>query len=254
MTLTMPAYSADRSLGAKLRRRVVRFVERRPARLRLDRPMVTFSFDDVPASAASTGAAMLEQRSVRGAFFISAGLAGHDGPMGRYATREAVMALSAAGHEIGCHTFSHIDCGVAPREVIEMDVERNREVLAKWGVPAPTNFAYPYGDVSHDAKSALSGRYDVLRSLSPGLIEDGVDLNQAPGVGVEGPGGERVARIWLARAIRRKAWLILYTHDVSDEPTPWGCTPAALGRLVDAALAGGCETVTVAQGARRLAA
>jgi peptidoglycan/xylan/chitin deacetylase (PgdA/CDA1 family) len=253
MTLTMPAYSADRSLGAKFRRRFVRLVERRPARLKLDRPMVTFSFDDAPATAASVGAAVLEQRGVRGAFYISAGLAGFDGPMGPYATREAVTALAAAGHEIACHTFSHIDCGIAPREVIEMDVERNREVLAKWGLPTPTNFAYPYGDVSHEAKSALNGRYDVMRGLFPGLIEDGVDLNQAPGVGIEGAGGERAARLWLARAIRRKAWLILYSHDVSDEPTEWGCTPSALDRLVDAAISGGCDIVTVAEGASRLA-
>lgn len=247
------AYSADRSLKGKLRRRLVRLVERRPARLSLNRPMVSFSFDDAPASATEVGARLLEQRGLRGTYFIAAGLAGREGPMGRYATREEVLTVQAAGHEIACHTFSHLDCGGARREAIEADVARNHAVLTDWGAGEPTNFAYPFGDVSRSAKAALAARYQVLRALQPGLIEDGGDLNQAPAVGVEGPDGERVARAWLDRAIRRKAWLILYTHDVTEQPSAWGCAPDALARLMDAALEGGCEVVTVARGARRLA-
>ncbi|MDR3512797.1 MAG: polysaccharide deacetylase family protein [Caulobacteraceae bacterium] len=247
------AYSADRSLKGKLRRRLARLVERRPARLSLNRPMVSFSFDDVPATATGAGARTLEAHGVRGTYFISAGLAGREGPMGRYATRGEVLAVQAAGHEIACHTFSHLDCGSAPRGAIEADVERNHAALADWGAGEARNFAYPYGDVRQAAKAALGRRYSVLRALNPGLIEDGTDLNQTPAVGIEGPDGERTAQAWLARAIRRKAWLILYTHDVSDAPTVWGCTPDALGRLVGAAKAGGCDIVTVAEGAWRLA-
>jgi peptidoglycan/xylan/chitin deacetylase (PgdA/CDA1 family) len=246
------AYSADRSLKGKLRRRLVRLVERRPARLKLQRPMVSFTFDDAPATATCAGARALEGRGVRGTYYICAGLAGAEGPSGRYATREAVMAAQAAGHEIGCHTYSHLDCGVAPRALIEDDVDRNQAALADWGAKPPTSFAYPYGDVSLAAKTVLSGRYQVLRALNAGLVEDGADLNQAPAVGIEGADGERTARAWLDRAIRRKAWLILYSHDVTDQPTDWGCTPDALGRLIDAALAGGCDVVTVAEGARRM--
>jgi peptidoglycan/xylan/chitin deacetylase (PgdA/CDA1 family) len=249
-----PAYSADRSLKGKLRRRLVRLAVRRPARVRLDRPMVSFSFDDPPASAALAGARAFDARGLTATYYVSAGLAGREGPMGRFATRGEVMALAGAGHEIACHTYSHIDCGAAPRDVVEADVARNHAALAEWGAPEPVNFAYPYGDVAHAAKAALAPRYKVLRALNHGLVEDGADLNQAPAVGVEGPCGERTALAWLARAIRRKAWLILYSHDVSDAPTEWGCTPGALDRLIEAARAGGCDIVTVAEGARRIAA
>jgi hypothetical protein len=50
----------------------------------------------------------------------------------------------------------------------------------------------------------------------------------------------------------RKAWLILYTHDVSDTPSQWGCSTAALERLVDGAVNAGFDVVTVAEGARRI--
>ena len=55
-------------------------------------------------------------------------------------------------------------------------------------------------------------------------------------------------------ARRRKAWLILYTHDVADRPSPFGCTPAALGRLMDRAQAADFDIVTVAEGCRRIGA
>ncbi len=73
-------------------------------------------------------------------------------------------------------------------------------------------------------------------------------------MGIEGPNGEAVARGWLTRALAERAWLILYTHDVRPDPSPFGCTPAALERLVDAAIAGGAEVVTVAEGLRRIGA
>jgi len=246
-------YSPDRSLKGKLRRRLVRLMERRPAKRAPDRPMVSFTFDDAPATAVTEGRAALEAHGVRGAYFVSAGLAGRTGPMGLNAEREALMAAAAAGHELACHTFSHLDCGRADRRTIEADVDRNAAALSDWGAAPATTFAYPYGDVSLAAKKALGGRYDLLRGLHHGLIEAGTDLNQAPAVGIEGPDGEAIAMSWIDLAVERGAWLILYTHDVDARPSPFGCTPTVLQRLIDRALARDAAIVTVAEGARRLA-
>ncbi len=248
------AYKPDRSLKGKLRRRLVRLAHRRPARVELDRPMVTFSFDDAPVTAAQAGAAILEQRGLTGTFFFAAQLADRDGPMGRFAGEAEVRRLVEAGHEIACHTYSHLDCGQAAGAQILADVARNADALARWGSPAAMTFAYPYGDVSGSAKAALAPRYSLLRALHHGLIETGADLNQAPAVGIEGDEGEDVARRWLARAARRKAWLILYTHDVAPAPSAWGCSPGVLARLVDAAAALGFDVVTAAEGAGRIGA
>ena len=249
----MDAYSADASLKGKLRRRICRLQARRAARA-CPGPMVSFSFDDAPVSAAVEGARILDARGVKGTWFISMGLAGRDGPMGPNADAAELRALIGAGHEIGCHTFSHLDCGQAPAGLAAGDVERNRQALQALGAPEPVSFAYPYGDVSGPAKAALATRFGLLRALHHGLIAEGADLNQAPAVGIEGPDGEATARRWLKRALDRRAWLILYTHDVRDDPSPYGCTPAALERLVDEAIAAGAEVVTVAEGCRRIGA
>jgi peptidoglycan/xylan/chitin deacetylase (PgdA/CDA1 family) len=246
-------YSADRSLKGKLRRRLVRLVERRPAKRSPGRPTISFSFDDAPATAVSEGRAALEAHGLRGTYFVSVGLAGRTGPMGPNAERDALMEAAAAGHELACHTFSHLDCGQANRRMIEADVERNTAALSNWGAPPATTFAYPYGDVSLAAKKALGGRYALLRGLHHGLVEAGTDLNQAPAVGIEGPDGEAIAMSWIDLAVERGAWLILYTHDVVEHPSPFGCTPAVLKGLIAHAMAREAEIVTVAEGARRLA-
>ena len=246
------AYEPDRSLKGKVRRRLIRLAHRRPARVKLERPMVSFSFDDAPATACEAGAHVLEARGLRGTYYFAAGLTGRDGPMGRFATGEDAARLHAAGHEIACHTFSHLDCGQASRDETLADVDLNARHLADWGTGQPVSFAYPYGDVAGPAKTALAGRFKTLRALHHGLVANGADLNQAPAVGIEGADGEQVALDWLDKAHRRKAWLILYTHDVAAQPSQWGCTTAALERLVDGALTAGFDVVTVAEGARRI--
>ena len=247
----MEAYHADRSLYGKLRRRYARLVHRRPARLNLDRPMISFSFDDAPKTSL-LGADILEARGMKGTWFIASGLADTIGPQGLVGDEADTARLLKAGHEIACHTYSHLDCGQADADAIEADIARNVEALKALGVDAET-FAFPYGDVSPWAKRILSGRYSIMRGLHHGLIEDGTDLNQAPAVGIEGEDGEAVARRWMDTAERRKAWVVLYTHDMADTPSPYGCTPAALARLADEAMARGFEVVTVAEGARRAA-
>lgn len=246
------AYEPDRTLKGKLRRRLIRLAHRRPARVSLERPMVSFSFDDAPATACEAGAKVLEARGLRGTYYFAAGLAGRDGPMGRFASGEDARRLHEAGHEIACHTYSHLDCGQSSRAATLEDVDRNAASLAAWGAGVPVSFAYPYGDVAAPAKTALSGRFKTLRALHHGLITNGADLNQTPAVGIEGEDGEAVANVWLDKAKDRKAWLILYTHDVAERPSQWGCTIDALGRLIDRALDDGFDVVTVAEGSRRI--
>lgn len=254
MSAAEAIYQPDRSLKGKLRRRVVRLQHRRPARARPVRPMVSFSFDDAPASAVDVGGAILEQRGLRGTYFIAAGLAGQDGHMGRYADREAICAAAKRGHEIACHTYSHLDCGQAGATAVSADLDRNLAALITWGLPTPTTFAYPFGDVSAPAKWVTRRRFALSRALHHGLVDQGCDLNQAPAVGVEGEDGEALASGWIKRAAQTGGWLILFTHGLGEQPAPYCASADGFARLVDQALGAGLDVVTVAEGARRLAA
>jgi peptidoglycan/xylan/chitin deacetylase (PgdA/CDA1 family) len=249
----MQPYQPDRSMSGKVRRRLMRLYARRPARRAMpDRPWLSITFDDAPVTAATVGADILQAHGAKGTYYISAGLLGRDGHMGSYAAWSDIGRLNAEGHEIGCHTFDHTDLGPADAEMAQAAVAANRAAFAAHGIPAPKTFAYPYGDVAPRPKVTLAPRFDLMRALHHGVIESGTDLNQAPSVGIEGGGGEALARAWMERAARRKAWLILTVHDVQTSPSPWGCTPDVLRRLVYEAVILGFEIVTAAEGARRV--
>jgi peptidoglycan/xylan/chitin deacetylase (PgdA/CDA1 family) len=216
--------------------------------------MVSFSFDDAPRSAFRTAARVLERHGGRGTYFVCAGTAGQTGFVGQLGDRDDVLAAAGAGHEIACHTYSHLDCGRADGASAQADLDRNAEALRLWGLPQPQTFAYPYGDVGPAAKRRLADRFALARALHHGLIRAGSDLAQAPAVGIEGELGETIAARWIDAAAARSAWLILFTHGVEDAPAPYGCTQAAFERLVERTLERGLEIVTVAEGARRVRA
>jgi peptidoglycan/xylan/chitin deacetylase (PgdA/CDA1 family) len=249
-------YRPDLSLKGKLRRRIVRLQHRRPVHppraATGSRPMVSFCFDDVTENAFSVGARLLEARGLRGSFFVCAGLLGETGHMGAYATRAQVARAAAAGHEIGCHTYSHLDCGQAKAGAIASDLDRNRHAFADLGLPEPTTFAFPFGDVSVQAKRVAGDRFRLCRALHHGLIRRGADLNQAPAVGIEGANGEAVARRWMRAAARQGAWLILYTHILGPTASEFGCSVEGFTRLVDEAIASDFDIVTVDRGAALL--
>jgi peptidoglycan/xylan/chitin deacetylase (PgdA/CDA1 family) len=247
-------YHADPSLKGKLRRRLVRLQHRRPAARAPERPMISFSFDDAPQSAFTTGARVLERHGVRGTYFVCAGLAGQSGFVGRLGDRSEMAQAQAAGHEIACHTYSHLDCGKADGATAGRDLDRNAEALDAWSFGPLKTFAYPYGDVGPAAKELLADRFTLARALHHGVVEAGTDLAQAPALGIEGEDGEAKALRWMEEARRRRGWLILFTHGVEEAVTPYGCTADALERLVGRAVSGGFEVVTVAEGARRVGA
>ena len=247
-------YHADRSLKGKLRRKALRLMHRRPARGRLERPMISFSFDDAPVSAFAAGAQVLERHGVRGVYFVCAGTAGQTGFVGPLGEREHARQAQAAGHEIACHTFSHLDCARADRTALADDLRRNASAFETWGLPAAETFAYPFGEVAGPAKQFVANRFTLARAIHAGLIEPGSDLAQAPAVGIEDEHGEARAMHWIETAIRRRAWVILFTHGVEDALTRYGCTTAALERLVAGALARGMDVVTTSEGVRRMRA
>ena len=157
--------------GGKLSRFLARNVATKTLAMRNDRPLATFTFDDAPASACAIGAALLERYQVHGTFYISGGGCGLMSPGGRLASAEQLKALYAAGHEIGCHTFSHVAVGAVSRNTLIAELERNRIFLQ--GIHRDIgvrNFAYPYGDLSFAAKQCCGSAFQLM-PITPSRCE-----------------------------------------------------------------------------------
>ena len=248
--MTDDIYRADPSLRGKLRRRLVRLYHRHPAMTAPPGPMISFSFDDAPRSAATTGASILETYNARGTFLVCGALTGTTFTTGLLASDAELVDLHRRGHEIGCHTLDHIDCGQMDELTIRRSLDANAGVLTGLGLPSPTAFAYPYGDVSSGAKRAVATRFRLARGLHPGLVGKGTDLHQAPALGLEGEQSLAQARHWMARALRETAWLILFTHNVHDDPGEFDISSAGFEGLVRDAKGQGFQFVTLSEGAR----
>ena len=239
-------------LAGKLTRLLARNLPTKKLTMRNARPLVTFTFDDAAATACTAGAALLEQFHARATFYISGGKCGKPSPTGRLATIEQLKALHANGHEIACHTFSHMPVVGISRQALASDLDRNRLFLQSILGDSPiSNFAYPYGDISFATKRYLARRYDSCRALTPGVNADVADLGVLKSNALEQAsiGRQDVSHL-ITETVRRNGWLLFATHDVNDTPTRYGVRPDLLAFAMRSALAAGCRLVTVAQALR----
>jgi peptidoglycan/xylan/chitin deacetylase (PgdA/CDA1 family) len=208
-----------------------------PFRLRNKTPIVSFTFDDIPKSAATTGAAILEDHGARGTFFVSGGLVGAASPDWDAVEAEDLVALHRKGHEIGCHTFSHKRTCDLDQQSLAEEIELNREYLRTLEPSIKVeNFAYPFGYGSFPRKRQLKSEFKFCRSIVPGVNSGTVDMQflRAMPLIDSKIGRDGIERV-IDEALNNNGWLIFYGHDVAGRPSPYGCSPALMNYALEAA-------------------
>ena len=232
-----PRSSGD--LVPRLRRWAARRFGRRRLVIQRSAPVVSFSFDDFPRSAWLNGGAVLSRHGLRGTYYVSLGLMDGETDLGPQFTVEDLKGVADAGHELGCHTFDHLDVSAASTRRLKTSVQMNHERLAAL-LPAATmkTFAYPFGRASLGAKRALARRFSCCRGvdarINVGVTDRG--LLAAHHLYSRSIGIDRIRE--LIRDNRSLGgWLIFYTHDVRPDPSPFGCTPEYFEAVVEAVLA-----------------
>lgn len=228
-------------------RRAARYHRSKPFAMRNTAPLVSFTFDDVPASAYTNGAAILEDRGLRGTFYIASGILGETDADWRVINRDQVRALHERGHEIACHTFSHVNVDALDAEALNEECRRNQAALRELcGGAETTNFCYPFGRVSLPRKLELETRYNSCRGIYEGINSGTVDLSLLRVIELY---DRTLTREKLRRVLRetreRNGWLIFYTHDVADEPSWIGCSPRVMRATVEAVQAEAMECLPI---------
>jgi peptidoglycan/xylan/chitin deacetylase (PgdA/CDA1 family) len=222
------------SIAARLVRELGGFMATRPARIDWPGGVVSFTFDDFPRSAWVNGGPILEKFDCRGTYYAAMGLAGAANHLGPMFEPDDLHAVQAHGHEIACHTFSHRDCCHAPPAEIAAEIDRNASALAELvGEAALDNFAYPFGGVSQTAKQTLAGRFASCRGTGRGLNRGTVDLADLLSTSIYARDFDRDRLCQLIDdAHAAGGWVIFYTHDVAEEPSPFGCTSEQFHAIV----------------------
>jgi peptidoglycan/xylan/chitin deacetylase (PgdA/CDA1 family) len=207
-------------------------------RLRNEAPMVSFTFDDIPKSAATTGAGILEDHGVLGTFYVSGGLVSTtSSPHWAAVDAPDIVALHRRGHEIGCHTFSHSRACDLDAAALAAEIEQNRRYLQSVDPSIKIeNFAYPFGYGSFWRKQQLKAAFQSCRGIVPGVNSGTVDLQFLRAMPLIDQHIDRDAiECALDETQLNNGWLIFYGHDVVEAPSPYGCSPALLNQALEAA-------------------
>jgi peptidoglycan/xylan/chitin deacetylase (PgdA/CDA1 family) len=235
------------------RRQFLSAVARREARLTSERPLISFTFDDFPKTALFTGGAILAEQGLSGTYYAAPGLMGTSTEVGPIFEQSDLAYLFQAGHELASHTYSHISSRTTSLSTYYQDVCNGARELGRYlENPERLNFSYPFGDVTIEAKRKVGPAMQSCRGIFPGLDGPIVDLNLLHANSLYG-GDERftAAESLIFQNARQKSWLIFYTHDVQENPSPYGCTPRVFERLVHCAIESGAEILTVAAALRK---
>jgi peptidoglycan/xylan/chitin deacetylase (PgdA/CDA1 family) len=234
---------------AKVRREVLCALHRRTVALGSLGPIVTFSFDDFPRSALTTGADIIEGFGGRATYYVSMGLRGKSNALGEQFDSTDLRSLVERGHEVASHTFSHLSARKTPFEEFLKDVNHCEKAIREdIDVEPSNNFAYPYGDVTLSVKKQLGLRMKSCRGTCSGLNGPGVDLNLLRANRLYG-GVDQIeaAKRLILENEQLNTWLIFYSHDVACNSSQFGCTPALLESVVSFAADHSVRISTVAQ-------
>jgi peptidoglycan/xylan/chitin deacetylase (PgdA/CDA1 family) len=223
-------------LARRASHRIARHLPLAPMVMRNAEPLVSFTFDDVPLSAHAVGAPVIEAHGARATFYIATGFLGQRSDYWTIADRDEVADLYLRGHEIALHSHLHAPAWSLDSRGFAADLQRNRETLLDVhpGIEA-RNFAYPFGQCTFARKHQLNALVRSSRSIYAGVNRRVLDPHyvRASELCDARLTPERLGA-YLDQTRRTCGWLVFLLHDVSDQPSPHGCSR----HLLDDALAG----------------
>ncbi len=215
--------------------------------------MVSFTFDDFPRSALGIGGRMLSDHGWRGTYYCASGMMGKIVDSEAMFTRSDLDNLVAAGHELGCHTRDHVPCFSRDGKSFAENCAANRSGIKKMLGYDIRNFSFPNGQATLGVKRRLHSVYDSCRSNNWGINTDPVDLSYLRANPIYSRYGTEAVRKLVAENVQRNGWLVLYTHDISPNPSPYGCTPDDFEQVMHLVLESSAEVVTIRDAVSRFA-
>ena len=236
-------------LRGQYQRLTARSFARRPFTISTLTPLISFTFDDFPRSALLTGGAILQSFGLAGTYYASLGLMGREAPTGPIFLSEDLKLLFEQRHELGCHTFGHCHAWDTQPSVFEDAVIQNRQALSEF-VPGASfrTFSYPISVPRARTKRRISKYFTCCRCGGQTFNTGIADLNYLSAFFLEkGRDKPEIAKSLIDQNRRARGWLIFATHDICEDPTPWGCTPGFFEEIVRYAVNSGAQILPVLQ-------
>lgn len=159
--------------------------------------------------------------------------------------KEDLSALIGKGHELGCHTYSHVGARQTSLGAFEEEIRKNRR-RAEEMLPGCTlrNFAYPGGQVTLRLKRLMRKYATSSRGTYVGVNRHWVDLDLLLIQNLfENNPLDRVKEA-VDGCKAQPGWLVFYGHEICERPGCYGCTPGYLEAVLEI-VAKTCRIMTV---------
>lgn len=242
-------------LTRKFRRSASVYFYRRMVPLRSSAPIISFTFDDAPQTAFSHGGDILKTHGARGTFYVSLGMLDSMSPSGPIASRLDLVRAAEEGHELGCHTFDHKDPWDTTTHVFEMSVLENRLALDKI-LPGTSfaSFAFPIRGPKPATKRRIGTLFHCCRGGGQAFNCGSADLNLLNAFFIDIRNRNSIDSVLrlIDRNCECKGWLIFATHDVDDNPSPYGCTNEYFKKVVAYAASSGSVILPVGKACQKI--
>ena len=245
----MPFADPWSRLTGYYQRTVASLSHTKPFSIHPQRPLISFTFDDFPQSAFRNGGAILNRFGVAGTYYAALGLMGKSSPSGPIFSGDDLAVLFEQGHELGCHTFAHCDSWETPADEFDKSLADNRLALHRLFPDHDfKTFAYPIQVPRPSVKAKTAEHFASCRGGGQRINIGQIDLNQLSAYFLE-KSRDNIQAIKDVIEQNRQAcgWLIFATHDVTENPTPFGCTPEFFNRVVEYAVQSGAQIVPVVE-------
>jgi peptidoglycan/xylan/chitin deacetylase (PgdA/CDA1 family) len=212
------------------------------------RPFVSFTFDDVPKSACTRGGRILEGLGIRATYYLAMSLMDGVYSIGAAFSRADLEHLIANGHEIGSHTFDHLDAWTTRPGLFEASIHANQRRLSELH-PGRIfrTFSYPIS-TPHPRNKKKAGELHVCcRGGGQAFNSGAVDRSLLKSCFMDARNRDNfdVIKKMVDESCARTGWLILNTHDIDERPSPYGCAPEFLEAAARYALDSGAEILPV---------
>jgi peptidoglycan/xylan/chitin deacetylase (PgdA/CDA1 family) len=204
--------------------------------------IVSLTFDDTRADQLQVGD-LVAARQMRATFYVNSTRLDREG----YMTTNQLLALQAAGNEIGGHTFAHVHLTDLDSDAVQREICDDRVALLGRGLDV-SSFAYPFGDESAAVRRIVQEcGYSNARDL--GNIASGASCPTCPHASPLTPADPfaipAVSRISPATTVQDLqqlvldaetsggGWLPLVFHHVCDGCSTNAISPATLTAFLD---------------------
>lgn len=196
-------------------------------------PLVAITFDDGFETDYLITYPLLEKRNMVGTTYITTALIGTEGHL----SWDQVQSLKAAGWTVGCHSHTHPRLTELTEQEIRAEMEKVDRAFKAQNLQPPRHHAYPFGALNEKVievikEHRLSGRATV-DGIPPGPGNNHLYRLQAHQLYLDDEQSLAEAIKIVDLAAENREVLILYTHEVKEEPGEYGAKPLYFARLLD---------------------